>query len=169
MKHYILLAIGVIAFFNNCLCDNIHTKTGYVFYNASCLNTIDNHLRAKKTNGEIWLFALADILKIEYGLVDTNQVSTFGKSELPAADILSEIKTKTNFIYPNTKLLPMSLIAFGFSYYYLSSAGDLPTKKDRVIVPGIFCLAAGVVNLVFVFERVEVRTDGKNLELSYVF
>jgi hypothetical protein len=170
MKRYILLLIGIVAFFGVSLCDTIHSKSGYVFYNASCLDTVDNHLRAKKTNGEIWLFPLSDILKIEHGPVDTTRASTFQKIESPSGmDMLSTMKAKQNFIYPNTKLIPISLIAFGFSYYYLSSAGDLSTKKDRVIVPGVLCLAAGVVNLVFVFEKVEVQMDGEKINLSYAF
>jgi hypothetical protein len=172
MKSYGIILVGVIGFFSQSLSDNIYLKSGYVFYNVTILDTVDNHLRVKKINGEVWSYPLLSIYKIDRYAADTTRGSTFEKGEIPAEmEAAGASKIRENFTYPNTRLIPISLIAFGLSYDLFFSAKDLHPdgEKHRAIVPGVLFLAAGVVNLVFVFEKVEVQTDAEKVKLSYTF
>ena len=130
------------------------------------------------------LMPLSIILRVEknkYELGWESTIEDFSDNRTP-----QRLKPRVVYSYPNVKLLPISVIAIGLSIDYLSDAstiqktidmleagkgdaGDYKKQKTRKqIVGGVF-LAAGLVNLFFVFEKVKVRTDGQQVMLSYAF
>jgi len=74
--------------------------------------------------------------------------------------------------YPNLKLLPVSIIAFGLSWDYFKRASDLSSagfENTRETVLGAVFIGAGIVNAIISFQSVEVKASANNLSLSYRF
>lgn len=96
--------------------------------------------------------------------------------------------------YPNLKLLPISFIAFAFSWDYFKTAGDindtideiekaneefpegpwqstsdLKGERDRKIIMGSLCILTGLINTYFSLERIEVETKVNYIGLRWKF
>jgi hypothetical protein len=96
------------------------------------------------------------------------------------------------YTYPNTFLLPLSAIALGLAWDYFAQVSDiqdaidasnksasqsnvqidnsnLESEKTRKTILGVTFLAAGIINTVFAFKRVEVTATSNSIGLSYKF
>ena len=116
-------------------------------------------------------------------------------SQKPSEPVIR--KRGAKYEYPNLKLIPVSIISFAFCYDYFSSASNLTettppitgvaaidaaakdaankanetisSTKSRYNIIGAMFLAAGIINTVFVFEKIEIKTDGQQLTMAYIF
>jgi hypothetical protein len=167
MKKYLLWIPAFAGMTMMLHADDLYLKSGYVYRNVTIIDTLDNDIQFNTSKG-IKSYPLVGVLRIEKNIYGPKQelvVEKFSEDTTPP-----ELRERILYRYPTIKLLPISFLAFGFSYSEFSSLKGVPaSEKHKFIVPGVLFATAGIINLVFVFERVEVQTNGSGAEISYKF
>jgi len=91
-----------------------------------------------------------------------------------------------SYTYPNIRLLPLSIVAFGLAWDYYSDVSQLnesidffnkykadvsalETARTRKTILGTAFLIAGIYNLFVSFDRVEVNATQNSLSVMYRF
>jgi len=120
-------------------------------------------------------------------LPDSSVKSSIGKRQI-YNNPFSVYKTE----YPNRYFLIVSAISIGLTWDFISRSDNiqkqidinndlakkinikidnsgLESEKTRTIVIGVICAASTIASLIYSFQSVEIKTDGKSLSMSYKF
>lgn len=194
MKEIAMKRIVVfLAFILSALChaDDVYLKTGYVFRNVVVKDTIDSFVTLEAPNGnrKVAVDQISRVVKNEINPSEDARMEKY--DELLAKIYIEDSKNRAlegkfkrdslqqtykqgrsihYYEYPNLKIIPISIISFAFSwdYYATASISGEKEKTRRNAIATMF-LAAGILNTVFAFEKVEVTIAPNQLSLNYNF
>ncbi len=171
--------------------DDLYMKSGYVYRNIAVIDTLDRYVNFKTSEGNksVPVVAILKLEKNNYGperelIVEKSSENGFRSMSTPT----EQITPRYEYNYPNAKLVPISIMAFGFAYNFFSEASALQNladiekkttpnvdysyldrqKSQKQIIGGIF-IAAGIVNLFFVLDRVRVEATPTGAQVDVNF
>ncbi|MDP1675676.1 MAG: hypothetical protein Q8L88_02330 [Bacteroidota bacterium] len=192
MKKYILLLLIISSV---AMCDDLYLRNGFAFRNIKVIDSLDRYVRIQLVPYSTRRFAFGSVEKIvpipfdsllESGYERWEEFTALTPTQKPNEPVIR--KRGAKYEYPNLKLIPVTVISFALAIDYFTEASDIQSSIDKLkesipngdyssvesqksrkqLIGGV-CVAAGIINLIFSLERVEIRTDGQQLSLSYTF
>ncbi len=167
--------LAILLAFSLSYADDIKFKSGGWLKNVMVTDTTEGRITVKFINEthHYPLNTIAEVIKSTYD--PTKPSPYFPAEQVEANPELGAVGINAGREYPNLKLLPISIIAFGLSYDFFQTASDIGDSPDpngiksRKTILGIICLGAGIANAVISFQSVEVKATPNSLTLSYRF
>lgn len=205
MNRLLIISLAAFGVSMDCAADEILFRNGSLLKNVLVVDTIGSKVEIKSRNRTRSL-SLENILKITRSPYDpdkdsyyedipdlpveigSNRPATISSMKRPLPKVADSTKViHIPVEYPNPKLLPLSILAFGLSWDYLKEASDagaqidqqnklpgadtspLVTLRDRKTFLGVIFLGAGIINAVISLQAIEIRTSNDSVTLSYSF